>query len=446
MAMDVRSMARQARAAQRRLELTTTEERNAALEAIARALEAHAERIVAANAADLAAAEEAGLSGPMIARLRLDEAKLAGVIRGVRAVAELPDPLAAEPEAWVRPNGLRIQRVRVPLGVIGIIYESRPGVTVDAAVLCLKAGNAVLLKGGKEAARSNAALGEAMAAGLRDAGLPVELAQVLPSSREAAAELMAAHGLVDVLIPRGGAGLIRATVEQSRVPVIETGTGVCHVYVHAAADLGMAREIVLNAKLSNPAVCNAAETLLVDREVAGRFLADVGPALLAAGVRLRACLEALALLAEAGVGARAGAGAGAGVGVRAGVGAGEGAAAGAAVEPAREDDWAAEYLGLTLAVKVVAGLDEALAHIARYGTGHSEAIVTADAAVADRFLRSVDAATVYHNASTRFTDGGEFGFGAEIGISTQKLHARGPMGLAELTTYKYVVLGSGQVR
>ncbi|WP_374712067.1 glutamate-5-semialdehyde dehydrogenase [Symbiobacterium terraclitae] len=415
---DVRGMARRAREAQRRLELATAGERNGALEAIARTLEETAAEIVAANREDLAAAEAAGLPGPMIARLRLDEAKLAGVIRGVRAVAALPDPLAAEPEAWVRTNGLRIERVRVPLGVIGIIYESRPGVTVDAAVLCLKAGNAVLLKGGKEAARSNAALGAAMAAGLRQAGLPEELVQVLPSAREAAVELMNARGLVDVLIPRGGAGLIRATVEQSRVPVIETGTGVCHVYVHEAADLAMAREIVLNAKCSNPAVCNAAETLLVDRAIAARFLADAGPALLAAGVRLRACPEALAYL--------------------------RGAAA--MVEPATEEDWAAEYLDLTLAVKVVGGMEEALAHIARYGTQHSEAIVTADGAAAERFLRAVDAAAVYHNASTRFTDGGEFGFGAEIGISTQKLHARGPMGLAELTTYKYVLRGHGQVR
>lgn len=429
--MDVRSMARQARAAQRQLELTAAEERNAALEAIARALEAQAERIVAANREDLAAAEEAGLPGPLIARLRLDEGKLAGVIRGVRAVAALPDPLAAEPEEWVRPNGLRIRRVRVPLGVVGIIYESRPGVTVDAAVLCLKAGNAVLLKGGKEASRSNAALGEAMAEGLRAVGLPAELVQVLPSAREAAQELMAARGLVDVLIPRGGAGLIRATVEQSQVPVIETGTGVCHVYVHKAADLAMAREIILNAKCSNPAVCNAAETLLVDREIAEPFLAEAGPALVAAGVRLRACPEALAILGRV-------------VGTGAGPGPGHGASP--MVEPADEADWAAEYLGLCLAVKVVAGLDEALTHIARYGTGHSEAIVTADTGAAERFLRSVDAAVVYHNASTRFTDGGEFGFGAEIGISTQKLHARGPMGLAELTTYKYVVCGTGQVR
>ncbi|MEW8977020.1 MAG: glutamate-5-semialdehyde dehydrogenase [Symbiobacterium sp.] len=417
----VRDMARRAREAQRRLELTTTEERNAALEAIARALEDSTGAILAANREDVAAAEAAGLPRPMIARLRLDEGKLAGVIKGVRAVAALPDPLATEPEGWVRPNGLRIERVRVPLGVIGIIYESRPGVTVDAAVLCLKAGNAVLLKGGKEAARSNAALGEAMSAGLSAAGLPHDLVGVLPPDREAAVALMNARGLVDVLIPRGGAGLIRATVEQSKVPVIETGTGVCHVYVHEAADLAMAREIVLNAKCSNPAVCNAAETLLVDRSVAARFLAEVGPALVEAGVRLRACPEALAHLQAAGVGAPA-------------------------VEPATEADWEAEYLDLLLAVKVVGGLDEALAHIARYGTMHSEAIVTQDAAAAERFLRTVDAAAVYHNASTRFTDGGEFGFGAEIGISTQKLHARGPMGLAELTTHKYVVRGTGQVR
>lgn len=412
--MSVRAMAERARAAQRRLELATAEERSGALEAIAQALEAAAERIVAANREDLAAAEAAGLPGPMIARLRLDEGKLAGVIRGVRAVNALPDILGEELRAWVRPNGLRIQQVRVPLGVIGIIYESRPGVTIDAAVLCLKAGNAVLLKGGKEAARSNAALGEAMAEGLRRVGLPTEAAQVLPSSREAAAELMAATGLVDVLIPRGGAGLIRATLEQAKVPVIETGAGVCHTYVHAAADLAMALAVVLNAKCSNPAVCNALETLLVDEAVAEPFLTSAGSALADAGVQLRACARALPYLPGA--------------------------------EPATEEDWAAEYNDLILAVKVVDGLDEALAHIARYGTMHSEAIITADQAVAERFLRSVDAAAVYHNASTRFTDGGEFGFGAEIGISTQKLHARGPMGLEQLTSCKYVLRGEGQVR
>ncbi|MFZ5813811.1 MAG: glutamate-5-semialdehyde dehydrogenase [Bacillota bacterium] len=412
--MSVREMAGRARAAQRRLEMISAADRTGALEAIAAALEAHEARILAANEADVAAAREAGLPGPMIARLRLDAGKLAGVIKGVRAVAALPDLLGEELAAWELPNGLKIQRVRVPLGVIGIIYESRPGVTVDAAVLCLKAGNAVLLKGGKESARSNRALGEAMAAGLQQAGLPTDLVQVLPASREAAAELMAAYGLVDVLIPRGGAGLIQAVLEQSRVPVIETGTGVCHVYVHVAADLEMARAVVVNAKCSSPSVCNALETLLVDRSVAAAFLPVVGEALRGAGVRLRACEASLPYLPGA--------------------------------EPATEEDWAAEYLDLVLAVRVVDGPDEAMAHIARYGTKHSESIITADQAVAERFLREVDAAAVYHNASTRFTDGGEFGFGAEIGISTQKLHARGPMGLAELTSYKYLLRGSGQIR
>lgn len=407
-------MAERARAAQRRLEAATAAERNGALEAIALALEERAADILEANAADVAAAVKSGLPGPLVARLKLDEKKLAGIIRGVREVAALPDVLGEELAAWERPNGLRIHRVRVPLGVIGIIYESRPGVTVDAAALCLKAGNAVLLKGGKESVRSNAALGEAMARGLAAASFSPDLVQVLPATREAAAELMAAYGAVDVLIPRGGAGLIRATIEQSKVPVIETGTGVCHVYVHAAADLEMARRVVVNAKCSNPSVCNAAETLLVDRAVSAAFLPMVGEALRQAGVTLRACDAARPFL--------------------------EGA------EPATEEDWAAEYLDLILAVRVVDGLDEAIAHIGRYGTRHSEAIITADGAVAERFLREVDAAAVYHNASTRFTDGGEFGFGAEIGISTQKLHARGPMGLAELTSYKYILRGDGQIR
>lgn len=412
--MSVRAMAERARTAQRRLESLGPAERSGALEAIARALEAEAEPILAANRVDVTAAMEAGLPNPMIARLKLDSAKLAGIIRGVRAVAALPDLLGEELAAWQRTDGLKIQRVRVPIGVIGIIYESRPGVTVDAAALCLKAGNAVLLKGGRESARSNRALGEAMGAGLVQAGLPADLVHVLPATREAAGELMAAHGLVDLLIPRGGAGLIRATIEQSKVPVIETGTGVCHVYVHQAADLAMARTVVVNAKLSNPAVCNAAETLLVDRAVAPAFLPAVGEALRQAGVTLRACPESLPYLPGA--------------------------------EPAAEADWAEEYLDLILAVRVVGNLDEAMAHIARYGTRHSEAIVTADRAAAERFLREVDAAAVYHNASTRFTDGGEFGFGAEIGISTQKLHARGPMGLAELTSYKYILRGEGQIR
>ena len=410
----VREMAVKARAAQPILGQAGPEERNQALEMVAQALEEQGAEILAANEADVAAAEAADLPAAMVARLRLDQAKLAGVIQGVRSVAALPDVLGEELAAWERPNGIHIQRVRVPLGVIGIIYESRPGVTVDAAVLCLKAGNAVLLKGGKEAARSNEALGSALRLGLERVGLSPDLVQVLPSSREAATELMLATGLVDVLIPRGGAGLIRAVVEQSRVPVIETGTGVCHIYVHHAADLAMAAAITVNAKCSSPAVCNAAETLLVDRVAAEAFLPQAGARLRAAGVTLRGCPEAMRLLPWA--------------------------------EKASEADWEAEYLDLTLAVRVVEGLDDALHHIARYGTKHSDAIITADAAAAARFLSEVDAAAVYHNASTRFTDGSEFGFGAEIGISTQKLHARGPMGLAALTSYKHIIRGAGQIR
>lgn len=410
--MTVRDLAARAAAAQPVLGTAPATQRCEALEAVAQALEARQEAILAANATDLAAA--AHLPGPMVARLRLDAAKLAGVVRGVRAVAALPEVLGEELAAWQRPNGLQIQRVRVPLGVIGIIYEARPNVTVDAAVLCLKAGNAVLLKGGKEAAHTNVALGEAISAGLAAAGLPADLVQILPANREAAAELMNCVGLVDVLIPRGGAGLIKAVVEQSRVPVIETGAGVCHVYVHTAADLAMAERVMVNAKCSSPAVCNAAETLLVDRAVAPGFLPAIGQALAGAGVELRACPESLPLLPGA--------------------------------TEASEADWSTEYNDLILSVKVVDGLSEALTHIRQYGTRHSEAIITADADAADRFIREVDAAAVYHNASTRFTDGGEFGFGAEIGISTQKLHARGPMGLAELTSYKYILRGGGQVR
>lgn len=409
----IREMALRAQTAQPGLGNAPAALRNQALERIAQAVEEAVPAILAANAQDVAEAERR-LPGPMVARLRLDEKRLQGIVQGVRAVAGLPEVLGAELAAWERPNGLRIRRVRVPLGVIGIIYESRPGVTVDAAVLCLKAGNAVLLKGGKEAACSNAALGEAIATGLERAGFPRDLVQVLPATREAAAELMAATGLVDVLIPRGGAGLIRAVVEQSRVPVIETGTGVCHIYVHAAADLALARRIILNAKCSNPAVCNAAETLLVDRPVAEAFLPAAAEALREAGVTLRGCSETRRRVPWA--------------------------------EEATEEDWATEYNDLILSIRVVDGMEEALAHIRRYGTRHSEAIVTRDEVAAARFMAEVDAAAVYHNASTRFTDGGEFGFGAEIGISTQKLHARGPMGLAELTSYKYLVHGQGQIR
>jgi glutamate-5-semialdehyde dehydrogenase len=408
----VAEAARAARAAQRVLETASPDLRRRALEAVADALVESEAAILAANAEDLAAA--AHLPGPMVARLRLDALKLAAMREAVLTIAAMPDILGEELAAWQPPNGIAIRRVRVPLGVIGIIYEARPNVTIDAAALTLRSGNAVLLKGGKEAARSNEALGAAIAAGLARVGLPEALVQVLPATRETTHELMNATGLVDVLIPRGGAGLIQTVLRESRVPVIETGAGVCHIYVHEAADLAMAASVAVNAKCSAPAVCNAAETLLVDRAVAADFLRQVGPALASRGVALRACDEALRYLLDA--------------------------------TAATDEDWSTEYNDLILSVKVVGGLEEALSHIAAYGTRHSEAIITADEAAAARFLSAVDAAAVYHNASTRFTDGGEFGFGAEIGISTQKLHARGPMGLAELTSYKYIIRGTGQVR
>lgn len=410
----VRELATEARSAAARLAVTTTDQKNRALQAIADLLAAEEDAVLAANARDVAAAAKGGLSGAMLKRLTLTAAKAAAMVDGVRAVADLLDPVGEVLSTWQPPSGIAISRVRVPLGVVGIIYESRPNVTIDAAVLCLKAGNAVLLKGGAEAAASNAILVDIIRRGLRQAGLPPAAAALVPGGREGAQALMQASGLVDVLIPRGGAGLIQAVVEGARVPVIETGTGVCHVYVHGDADAAMATAITLNAKLSNPAVCNAMETLLVDQSLAEAWLPGVARALQEAGVELYGCPETCRLVPTA-------------------------AAAG-------DDDWAAEYLDLKLAVRVVSGLDEALAHIARWGTRHSEAIVTGDAAIAERFLHEVDAAAVYANASTRFTDGFEFGFGAEIGISTQKLHARGPMGLPELTSIKYVVRGDGQTR
>jgi glutamate-5-semialdehyde dehydrogenase len=408
----VHEIARRAKLAQPSLGAANSEVRNEALERIAASLEANQALILKANSADVAAASSLPL--PMIARLRLDRQKLVNMIAGVRAVAALQDVVGQELAVWERPNGLQIQRVRVPIGVIGIIYEARPGVTVDASAICLKSGNAVLLKGGKEAARSNQALGEAIAAGLAQAGLSTDLVSVLPATREASTALMTAVGLVDVLIPRGGAGLIQAVLAESRVPVIETGAGVCHIYVHEQANLAMARAITVNAKCSSPAVCNAAETLLVDQAVAREFLPSIGADLQAAGVRLKGCDETQAILHG--------------------------------VEAALPDDYATEYNDLVMNVRIVANLDEAMAHIAHYGTKHSDVIVTADEIAAARFEREVDSAAVYHNASSRFTDGGEFGFGAEIGISTSKLHARGPMGLAEMTSIKYIVRGNGQIR
>ncbi len=394
---------------------TSEEARNAALEAIAAALETNTDRILEANAGDMEAGEKAGLRQALLDRLLLTKDRIRGCADGVRAAAALPDPLGRVLEETVRPNGLRIRKVAVPMGVIAVIYEARPNVTVDSAALCLKSGNAVLLRGGKEAKWSNQALTEVMRAALARSGLPEDCVQLVDcESRESARALMELKGYVDLLIPRGGAGLIKAVVENARVPVIETGAGTCHVYVDKAADPDMAADILYNAKTSRPSVCNAAECVLIHRDIAAAFIPKMAEALARKQVEIRGDAAVCALLPSA--------------------------------VSATPEDWGREYGDYILAAKVVDSLEEAMDHIRRYGTKHSECIVTEDRAAADRFLRGVDAAAVYHNASTRFTDGGEFGLGAEIGISTQKLHARGPLGLRELTTMKYLVYGTGQVR
>ena len=414
--MDIRAIGAASKAASRIIGTSSNETRNAALRAIAAALEARKAEIFAANEADLAAARENGMSAAMLDRLALNESRVKLMAQGALELLGVPDPLDRVFDERVRPNGLKITKKAVPLGVIAIIYEARPNVTVDAAVLCLKSGNAVILKGGKEAINSNLKLGEIMRSALESAGLPADCVTVVPdTSREAATALMTLNDYVDVLIPRGGAGLISAVVKNATVPTIETGTGNCHAFVDASADLDMAADIIFNAKTSRPSVCNALETALVHADVAEKFLPLMKAKLDEKNVELRGCERARAIL-------------------------------GGCVKPASESDWANEFLDYILAVKVVADIDEALAHIARYSTGHSEAIITENAENAARFLREVDAAAVYVNASTRFTDGGEFGYGAEIGISTQKLHARGPMGVDCLTTYKYLIEGDGQVR
>ena len=404
-----------ARHAARVLSHAGTQVKNDALAAVAAALAHRRDEILAANEADLAAGRESGMSQALLDRLALSPARLEGIAEGVRQVAALPDPIGQMISMSTRPNGLQIGKKRVPLGVVGIIYEARPNVTVDAAALCLKSGNAVILRGGKEAFRSNRALMAVMRDALEGAGLPRDcMALVEDTSRASAAEMMDLTEYLDVLIPRGGRGLIRSVVESARVPVIRTGEGVCHVYVHQDADLQMAAEIIYNAKCSRPSVCNAAECLLVDRGVAREFLPMAQAFLKGKQVELRGCPETCAVLKQA--------------------------------VPAQEADWDAEYGDYILAVKVVSGLDEAMDFIAAHGTGHSEAIITENYSAAQRFLNEVDAAAVYVNASTRFTDGFEFGLGAEIGISTQKMHARGPMGLEELTSTKFVIYGNGQVR
>ena len=405
-----------AKNAARVLAVAGTARKDAALEAVAAALEARQGEILAANAADMEAARAAGMRPSLQDRLALDAGRIAGIVEGVRQVKALPDPIGTVTKMYTRPNGLTIGKRRVPLGVIGIIYEARPNVTVDAAVLCLKSGNAVILRGGKEAIHSNRAFVAVMRDALESAGLPRDCVSLVEdTSRESATALMNLTSCLDLLIPRGGAGLIRSVVEHARVPVVQTGVGVCHVYVDAEADLDMAARIIHNAKTSRPSVCNAAECLLVDRAVARDFLPMAWQLLQSKNVEIRGCPMTRDIL-------------------------------GSFVVPASAEDWDTEFGDYILAVKVVSGVDEAIEFIAEHGTGHSEAIVTNNYFTANRFLDEVDAAAVYVNASTRFTDGFEFGLGAEIGISTQKMHARGPMGLEELTSSKYIVMGTGQIR
>ena len=408
-------LAKQAKEAARQLALYDTEQKNRALLAIAQALEDNIPAILAANARDVESAQENGVRPTMIDRLRLDEGRVHSMAEGARQVAQLPDPTGNVLETIHRPNGMVIEKVSVPMGVIGIIYEARPNVTVDSAVLCFKAASAAFLRGGKEAFFSNTQLTKVMRSALEQEGLCPDCVILLDdTSRETAQQMMGLRGYIDVLIPRGGAGLIRSVVENAKVPVIETGTGNCHIYVDKDADLDMAVEILYNAKCSRPSVCNAAESLLVHQDIAAEFLPRAKQKLDECKVEWRGSPRTVAILPG--------------------------------IAPATLEDYAAEYNDYILSCKVIDGLDEAIAHIRRYSTGHSECIVTRNEEAARRFARSVDSAAVYINASTRFTDGSEFGMGAEIGISTQKLHARGPMGLRELTSYKYVILGSGQVR
>ena len=409
-------MGKRAKASARILAVAGTDQKNRALEKIAAALRENAEVILTANREDLENGRQAGLSQALLDRLALSETRIAGIADGVLEVAALPDPVGVVESGSTRPNGMQVLKVRVPLGVIGIIFEARPNVTADAAALCLKSGNAVILRGGKEAIRSNQAITGVMRRAVEAAGLPSDCIQLVEdTSRASATALMRLNGYLDVLIPRGGAGLIKATVENATVPVIETGTGNCHAFVDASADLDMAAGIVYNAKTSRPSVCNALETLLVHTDAAEAFLPIVKRRLDEKQVELRGCERTRKILGDC-------------------------------VVPACEADYETEFLDYILAVRVVDSLDEAIAHIARYSSGHSEVIVTENLSNACRFEQEVDSAAVYVNVSTRFTDGGMFGFGAEIGISTQKLHARGPMGAPQLTSEKYIIRGNGQVR
>ena len=403
-----------ARLAARVLATAARAEKDTALHAMAAAVLADTATIMAANAEDVARAEAAGTDAPLIDRLRLTPERIEAMAAGLVDLAGLADPVGDVVRGWTNPNGVQVRQVRVPFGVVGIIYEARPNVTADAAGIAVKSGNAALLRGSSSALHSNQAIMAALRLGVAEAGLPVDAVQLVEGGREVTGEMMTARGLVDVLIPRGGAGLINAVVQGATVPVIETGTGNCHLFVDASADIEMALAIMLNAKVQRPSVCNALETLLVHADIASRFLPRALEALADAGVTVHGTPDV--------------------------------AAYSAAVVPAGPHEFDAEYLTLDLAARTVKDLDEALAHIAAHSTGHSETIVTADLASAERFVAEVDAAAVLVNASSRFVDGGEFGFGAEIGISTQKLHARGPMALPEMTSTKYVLTGRGQTR
>lgn len=408
-------MGQKAKEASYELGVASTKEKDDALIFMAEELINEKKAIIKANAIDLEVAKSKGTSKTMLDRLALSDERIEGMADGLNDVVKLQDPIGEVISMWQRPNGLQIGQKRVPMGVIGIIYEARPNVTCDAAGLCLKAGNAVILRGGSEAINSNKAIVNALTKGIERAGLPKGSVQLIEdTSREVATEMMKLNKFIDVLIPRGGAGLIQSVLNNATVPVIETGTGNCHIYVDENCDFEMAKNIAVNAKASRPSVCNSAEKLLINEKIAKDFLPIVIKALRENGVSVRGDNESQAIISS--------------------------------IEKANEDDWAKEYLDYIMAVKIVKDVDEAIAHINKYGTGHSEAIITESYKNSQKFLQRIDAAAVYVNASTRFTDGSEFGFGAEIGISTQKLHARGPMGLKELTTIKYIIYGNGQIR
>lgn len=414
--MDTEKMGIAAKSAARVLGVASTNSKNKALEAMAAALEVNAASIISANEADLDNGKQNGMRDSLLDRLRLTPERIAGMADGIRQVAALADPIGEIIEGSVRPNGMKIQRVRVPLGVVGIIFEARPNVTSDAAALCLKSGNACILRGGKEAIHSNMAIAKILREAVASAGLPADCIQLVSdTSRESANQMMRMSKYLDVLIPRGGAGLIRAVVKNSTVPVIETGVGNCHVYVDKSADIPMAANIIFNAKTSRPSVCNAIETILIHRDIAQEALPVIKARLDEKNVELRGCDRTRAILGDS-------------------------------VVPATDEDYATEFSDYILACRVVDSLEQAIEHIAKYSTGHSECIVTSDYFSAELFTSAVDSAAVYVNCSTRFTDGGEFGLGAEIGISTQKLHARGPMGIRQLTSSKFIIQGDGQIR